>query len=111
MNKECRGCFTRYLKHCCQRCSGVKTMSAVFAIDPSALERVFQAALGMTVKQYVDEHRKRELLRMLRWGGGRRYGYQFAHKLEFSSDLAFYKWVKRVFGVTFNELREKHRQD
>jgi AraC-like DNA-binding protein len=86
----------------------LKRMAADFGMDPADMERVFRSATGVTVKRYIDEQKKRHLVRLLK--DGNQLGYQIGGELSFRNDEAFYRWVKRVFGVPFKALRGKYPQ-
>ena len=72
-------------------------------MDTSLLDRRFREAKGITLKAYIDGVLKERLIIML--DKGQRYGFECASALGFQSDQAFYHWVKRVFGISFRQLR------
>lgn len=85
----------------------LKRMAADIGMDPSDMERLFRSATGFTVKRYIDYRRKKQLVHLLR--NGTMLGYQIGQELHFRNDEAFYRWVKRAFGMTFKLLRERGR--
>lgn len=81
----------------------IKRMAADFGMDPADMERMFRTATGSTIKRYIDERKKTQLMRLLKEGTA--FGYEIGNRLRFRNDEAFYRWVKRVFGVPFKMLR------
>ena len=85
----------------------VKEISRELKLDSGDVERAFRRARGITIKRYVD---KRLTERLDYWlGVGERSGYEIGIELGFSSDLAFYRWVKRVSGLSFREVKARAR--
>ncbi len=81
----------------------IKRMAADFGMDPADMERMFRSATGSTIKHYIDRRKKEQLMRLLK--EGTTLGYEIGNRLHFRNDEAFYRWVKRVFGVPFKRLR------
>jgi methylphosphotriester-DNA--protein-cysteine methyltransferase len=81
----------------------LKQMSLDVGIDAGDMERLFRGATGVTIKRYIDGRKKDELVDLLR--SGETFGYKLGGRLRFRNDEAFYRWVKRVFGIPFKTLR------
>jgi methylphosphotriester-DNA--protein-cysteine methyltransferase len=77
-------------------------------MDASDVDRRFRKVKGMTLKGYLDQLLKERLIGLL--GKRRRYGYEYANALKFPSDRAFYRWVRRAFGMSFSQLQKEHRK-
>lgn len=75
-------------------------------VDAGNLVRAFRKQEGMTVKQFLDAKRKEHVLARL--ADKKFLGYAIGAELGFGNDLAFYRWVKRAFGVSFAELRARN---
>ncbi len=77
-------------------------------VDAGNLDRAFRHQQGMTIKHFVDERRKEHVSSRL----AKRFmlGYEIAAELGFANDLAFYRWVRRAFGVSFSTLRAQMRR-
>ena len=73
-------------------------------VDAGNLERAFRNQEGMTEKRYVDQQRQKHVLAQL--ARHTVLGYEIGDELGFRNDLAFYRWVKRAFGISFTELRK-----
>ena len=78
-------------------------------VDAGNLVRAFRKQEGMTVKQFLDAKRKEHVLARL--ADKKFLGYAIGAELGFGNDLAFYRWVKRAFGVSFAELRARNSGD
>ena len=104
---DCMNCVLRMLE--CIKSSEytVKQISYIFGMDASDVNRRFRLVKGLTLKGYLDQLLKQRLIGLL--GEHRSYGYQYASALEFSSDRAFYRWVKRVFDMSFSQLKDGHQ--
>jgi AraC-like DNA-binding protein len=85
-----------------RRGSTLKSIAARFNVDPGNLDRQFRRRTGVTVKVFIDQRRKEHVLTQLRHD--RKYGYEIGTELGFEDDLAFYRWVKRAFGVSLKQL-------
>lgn len=91
-----------------EMCSGhltVKEIAYMLKVHPSDFVRIFRKIKGMTPKKYIDEQLKIKVMQKLT--NRVTFGYKFAYELDFSSEQMFYRWVKRVFGVSFKRLCEK----
>lgn len=82
----------------------LKEVAYLHGVDAGNLERAFRRQEGMTVKQFVDQKRKEHVLARL--SEKKFLGYAIGAELGFANDLAFYRWVKRAFGMSFVELRD-----
>jgi AraC-like DNA-binding protein len=102
---RCVNCVIRFLEADCTSLDRLKQISSIFGLDPSNLDRQFISAKGVSVKQYLDEKKKTKLLLLL--DNNYCHGYEVAPLLGFKSDHSFYHWVKRSFGVSFKELRNR----
>ncbi|MBA4312478.1 MAG: hypothetical protein C0417_07590 [Chlorobiaceae bacterium] len=80
----------------------LKEIAKIHKIDPGNLEREFRNTEGMTVKHYTDGKRKEYLVQLISKDDA--FGYEMGAKLGFETDRAFYRWVKRAFGISFREL-------
>lgn len=78
-------------------------------VDAGNLERAFRKQEGMTVKQFVDQKRKEHV--RARLADKKFLGYAIGAELGFANDLAFYRWVRRAFGVSFAKLRAQVSSD
>ena len=83
----------------------VKEIAEQHGVDGGNLERAFRREHGMTIKQFIDDLRKEYVVSRLT--GTDLLGYEIGAEIGFKSDLAFYRWVKRAFGVSFKELRSQ----
>ena len=83
----------------------LKEVAHLYGLDAGNLERAFRKQEGMTVKQFIDQKRKEHVLACL--ANRTILGYAIGAELGFANDLAFYRWVKRAFGVSFLALRER----
>ncbi len=91
-----------YIKTNWQAGKSLKEIAKIHRIDPGNLERKFRVAMGMTVKHYTDGKRKEYLMQLI--SKDHTFGYELGAKLGLKTDRAFYRWVKRVFGISFREL-------
>jgi AraC-like DNA-binding protein len=108
MRTECIGCVKRYLLFESNHTHSLKQLAEIFNADPSNLDRRFRQVEGTTIKKAIDKYRKRMLLSLLK--SNNRYGYEMAAILGFVSDHSFYRWVKRVFGRSFIDLRMEYNE-
>lgn len=83
----------------------LKEIAHLHRVDAGNLVRAFRKQEGMTVKQFLDAKRKEHVLARL--SDKEFLGYAIGAELGFANDLAFYRWVKRAFGVSFAELRSR----
>src|SRR5258706_15948369 len=88
-------------------CSGflLKQMAADLRMDPGDMERDFSIVTGTTIKRYVDRLKKKKVRDLMT--DPQRFGYEIADQLRFQNGEAFYRWVKRVFGVPYRMLRNE----
>ena len=84
----------------------LKGIGAHFQIDPSDAEHLFRRMTGTTIKRYVDELRKENLLEFI-VSKKDLYGYEISCTLGFQNEQTFYRWVKRTYGKTFTNLRDE----
>jgi AraC-like DNA-binding protein len=83
----------------------VKEISAELKLDPGDVERAFRRVMGMTIKRYIGRRLMERVDYLL--ASGERSGYEIGIELGFSSDRAFYRWVKRVYDVSFRKLKSE----
>jgi DNA-binding NarL/FixJ family response regulator len=83
----------------------VKEIGKVLKIDPSDLERGFRRASGMTVKKHIDSMCKKQITKRVQDGVWK--GTQLAEEFGFRSDQSFYRWIRRIFGLSFKDLRDQ----
>jgi methylphosphotriester-DNA--protein-cysteine methyltransferase len=92
-----------------QRSGGARLTAKEIAydvgIDPSDFVRIFRRIKGITPKKYLDDRLKADVVRLV--ASGDLVGYKISYQLGFSSEQAFYRWVKRVFGISYCELRSR----
>ncbi len=86
----------------------LKEVAELHRVDAGNLDRIFRNQEGMTIKQFIDQQRKEHVL--LRLTNKAILGYAIGAELGFANDLAFYRWVKRAFGVSFSVLRAQMRR-
>lgn len=98
---------TEYIQNNHGRNLTLKEVALKVGIHPSDLDRRFIREQRMTVKQYADSVRKKDIERRLRQESSK--GSQIAADLGFRDDQLFYRWIRRVFGISFRELRESAR--
>ncbi len=83
----------------------LKEVAEHYRIDAGNLARAFRKREGISIKQFADHKRKEYVLTRLKKGFV--LGFEIGAELGFANDLAFYRWVKRAFGVSFAELRKR----
>ena len=83
----------------------LKEVAELYRVDPGNLERLFRNREGMTIKHFIDQRRKEHVTSRLAHKTMR--GYEIGDELGFADDLAFYRWVKRAFGISFAALRQR----
>jgi len=81
---------------------GLKEISSEFNKHPADLDRAFRTSEVITIKKYIDRRLTAEVARLLQQNKLR--GYEIGNHLGFWSDQSFYRWTKRVFGVTYASL-------
>ena len=84
----------------------LKEIAHMHRIDPANLARAFRTKEGITVKAFVNEKRKKYVLKALSTSDV--FGYEIGHELGFTSHLAFYQWTRRAFGARFSCLTPKN---
>ena len=92
----------QYIKTNWKDGKSLKEIANRFGVDPGNLDRAFRSSEGMTVTRYVDEQRRRYVLKAI--AENKMLGYEIGAALGFKTDRAFYQWVKRAFGTSFREL-------
>ncbi|MCI0690482.1 AraC family transcriptional regulator [candidate division KSB1 bacterium] len=95
----------KYVKANWREGKTLKEVAELYRIDAGNFERAFKNREGMTFKQFVDERRKAHVVSRLTKKSV--FGYEIGVELGFADGVAFYRWVKRAFGVTFAKLRKK----
>ncbi len=81
----------------------LKEVSVRFRVDQGNLSREFRRRYGLSPKEYLDWRRMEYLCVRLR--DNPRLGYEIGNELGFLSEVSFYKWVRRVFGVPLSRLQ------
>ena len=97
---------TQYIEKHLSPSLTIKAIACVVGKHPSELDRMFSRAKSLTIKQYIDKLCKGEVERRLRSGDTK--GSQIALELGFRDDQAFYRWIRRVFGIPFRELQQEY---
>lgn len=82
-------------------------IAAMHGVDSGNLERAFKQVKGVSFKQFLDEERRKYILTRLQ--KDHVFGYEIGSELGFADDLAFYRWVQRVFGVSWRVLKRERR--
>jgi methylphosphotriester-DNA--protein-cysteine methyltransferase len=91
-----------YIERFSNICLTEKEIAYAIGIHPSDFVRIFRRAKGLTPKKYLDEKLMERVVQRLT--SENVLGYTISYELGFSSEQAFYRWVKRVFGVSFRKL-------
>ena len=86
----------------------LQEVASMYGVDPGNLDRAFRNAEGVTEKHFVDRMRKEYVLARIKLDSI--FGYEIGCALGFPDDLAFYRWVKRAFGVSFHDMRARRSQ-
>ena len=86
-----------------------KEIACELGIDPSYFVQIFRREKGLTPKKYLDQQMTNRVLQFL--ASERMFGYKISYELGFSSEQAFYRWVRRVFGVSFKQLSKAAHQN
>ena len=84
----------------------IKRIAAEVKSDPADIDRPFRQVTGKTIKRYIDEKCKEKLDKWLMEGTYK--GYEIGAQLGFGSDQAFYRWVKRVYNISFRKLKSEN---
>ena len=71
-------------------------------IHPSDLYRFFPEVNGISLKHYLDEKLKSRFLTLIE--SNNCSVTTISRELGFSSESSFYKWTKRVFGISYKKL-------
>ena len=79
----------------------LKETARLFGVDPGNLARAFKEIQGITPKEYIDRKRIEYVVTVV--AADKKYGYEIGSQLGFATDLAFYRWVKRAFGVPYTK--------
>jgi len=87
----------------------IKRIAAEVKSDPADIDRAFRQVTGKTIKRYIDEKCKEKLDKWLMAGTYK--GYEIGAQLGFGSDQAFYRWVKRVYNISFRKLKRLQSAD
>lgn len=96
-----------FLKTDWRQGKSLKEVAAMFGIDAGNLDRAFRKQEGVPAKEFINQKRKERLLLLIT--DHTRYGHEIGTALGFPNGFAFYRWVKRAFGVSFTELRAQAR--
>ena len=97
----------RFIKTRWRAGKSLKEVAQRYGVDAGNLERAFHRREGVTIKQFIDQQRKAYL--RARLDGAARYGHEIGTQMGFPNKRAFYRWVKRVFSVSFVALRAQIR--
>ena len=97
-----------YIKSSWKEGKNLQEVASMYGVDPGNLDRAFRNAEGVTEKHFVDLRRKDFVLSRIKLDSV--LGYEIGQELGFTSDLAFYRWVKRAFGVSFHDMRARRSQ-
>ncbi len=90
-----------------QQGQSLKQVAVKFGVDAGNLDRAFRKQEGMPAKEFLDRKREERLLLLIT--DHTRYGHEIGTELGFLNGFAFYRWVRRMFGVSFTELRARAR--
>jgi len=85
----------------------LKEIAESYGVDVGNLERAFHRCEGVTIKQFIDQQRRAYLLSRL--VDLKLYGHEIGTQMGFPSKRAFYRWVRRAFGISFTALRARVR--
>ncbi len=85
----------------------LKEIAQIFRVDAGNLARAFKDVEGVTVKEFLDRKRMEYVRTAL--ATDLQYGYEIGEAIGFQDELAFYRWTKTAFGVSFRALCEKVR--
>lgn len=83
----------------------VTEIAALYRVDAGNLERAFKKAEGVTIGQFISNCRKMYVLKKIQ--EDHHFGYEIGNELGFADDLAFYRWVRGAFGISWRTLRTK----
>ena len=93
----------QYIKTNWREGETVKQVAQMHGVYPGNFARAFRIKEGTTIKTFVNHKRKEYVLRAIR--DSTSFGYEIGAELGFSNDHSFYRWAKRVFGISFTRLR------
>ena len=97
----------RFIKSEWRKGKSLKEVAQRYRVDAGNLERAFHRREGVTIKQFIDQQRKNYLLARL--DDPTLYGHEIGTAMGFPSKRTFYRWVRRVFGISFIALRAQAR--
>lgn len=80
----------------------VKEIQAALNTDSGNLVRSFRCVKGTTIKKFIDDECKKMAERHLQDRSLK--GYEIGANLGFKDDLAFYRWIRRVYGIPLKEV-------
>ncbi len=84
----------------------IKTLSKYFNISRTYLNVIFRERTGLSIREYTNKCRIEKLRELIKKGDNAK-GYAIGKEVGFKNEFQFYRWVKKNFGITFNELKEK----
>lgn len=99
----------RFIKSNWRKGNSLKEVAQRYGVDAGNLERAFHRREGVTIKQFIDQQRKAYLLSRL--ADPKIFGHEIGTALGFPNKRAFYRWVKRAFGISFTALRAQIRDN
>lgn len=82
----------------------LKKIAAEKGISLSQVSRIFSNLSGMTIRKYIHEKRTQKFENILKRQKTIK-AYRIAKEIGFSSEIQFYKWVKKNTGKTYKELQ------
>ena len=85
---------------------GLAVLASFAAMSESAIERLFHAALGISPKEYADEHRRERLRRLLRNGAP---VLDAAYDAGYGSSSRVYEGANGHLGMTPKAYRDRGR--
>ena len=97
-----------YIEQFGNKCLRAQEVAYAIGIHPSDLGRLFRRIKGITLKKYLDQKLKTEVIRLLIESDS--MGYEISYQIGFSSEQSFYRWIKRVFGISFKELADLKKE-
>ena len=59
------------------------------------------------IKKYIDAKLKERAVQLFE---SSKHGYDIGRELGFLDDIAFYKWIKRVFGRSLLSIRRRRKK-
>ena len=85
----------------------LKEVAQRYRVDAGNLERAFHRRESVTIKQFIDQQRKAYVWSRL--DDPALYGHEIGTAMGFLNKRAFYRWVRRAFGISFTALRAQIR--